>query len=68
MTDITNRLVQTFNYESENLCIDVDKNIEESRQMLKNFEDKMRVIDENNWLYLMKKVCEFKPKYSKEFS
>jgi len=55
-TDITNRLVQTFNYDSDNLCSVIDKNIEESRQMLKNFEDKLKVIDEDNWLYLMKKA------------
>lgn len=48
--------MKSHNYESEALCIDVDKNIEESRQMLKNFEDRMRVIDEDKWLYLMKRA------------
>ncbi len=56
LTDITNRLVQTFNYDADNLCSDIDKNIEESRRMLKNFDDKLKVIDEENWLYLMKKA------------
>ncbi len=56
MSDITNRLVQTFNYETDNLINDIEKNIEQSRETMKNFEEKMKVVDEERWSQLMLKV------------
>ena len=36
--------------------MDIEKNIEQSRETLRNFEEKMKVINEEKWKQLLLKV------------
>ena len=49
LSDITNRIVQSHNYEIDYLMNDIDKNIQQSRETFKMFEEKLRVMTELNW-------------------
>ena len=58
MSDITNRIVQSFNYESDSLISNIDENIQKSREIFKNFDEKFGVITNENWNHLMRKaIC-----------
>ena len=59
MTNITNRIVHSFNYDetnADNLIQDIDNNILKSREAFKQFDEKFKIIPEEQWSELMKKA------------
>jgi hypothetical protein len=59
LTNITNRIVHSFNYDesrAENLIQNIDENILKSRETFKKFDEQFKIITEDQWSELMKKV------------
>ncbi|RNA40205.1 RING finger 32 isoform X1 [Brachionus plicatilis] len=56
LSDITNRLIQSFNYDADNLLEDIEKNLKKSRETFKNFDERYRHISEEEWSSLLTKV------------
>ena len=56
LSDITNRLVNSFNYETDILLDDIDKNLKLSREMFKNFDERFKRISDDDWKLLLNKA------------
>jgi hypothetical protein len=59
LTNITNRIVHSFNHDesrAENLIQNIDENILKSRETFKKFDEQFKIITEDQWSELMKKV------------
>ena len=58
LCDITNRIVSSFNFDTENLLNDIDLNIQKSRETFKLFEEKFKLIPDQQWTELLERVRE----------
>lgn len=58
LSDITNRIVNSFNFDTDTLLNDIDANIQKSRETFKNFEEKFKIISDERWTELLSKVID----------
>ena len=66
LTNITNRIVHSFNHDetrAEILIQDIDNNIIKAREAFKQFDEQFKIIGEDQWSELMKKVNHLKSHY-----
>lgn len=51
-------MIQSFNYDTDNLLDDIDKNLKKSRETFKNFDQRHRSITEEEWSALLARAID----------